>query len=340
MTTLTEITDKQQWEAFPPLQEDGLFLQSWPQKMLDESLGDQVWMMEYRGSSTIRSLVTKVTAKRGTFLYLPYGPLVEGEKNRDDLHKFFEGLKQLAQKEKAAFIRMSPFWPEDDQHRELAKSLGFQKAPLHMLAETLWLLDLKDKSEEELMKGMEKKHRNLIRRAAKDGVEIRKSTDPQAVERFWALYSQTFKRHNFVPYPKKLILGQLEQFSAHNQALMLEAVYEGEVLASAMVMYYGNTAAYHHGASSSDPKYRKIPASYLLQWTAIQEASQRGMKWYNFWGIAPDKNPKHPFYGITHFKCGFGGRRMDLLSCQDLALNGKYLITKSIETLRKWKRGF
>lgn len=218
-----------------------------------------------------------------------------------------------------------------------------------MLAETLWILDL-DKDEEALLQGMEKKHRNLVRRAAKDGVEIKKTTDQAAIDRFWELYSETAKRHNFTPYPKKLLQGQLEIFSKADQTLMLEAHYDDQVLASAMIMYYGDGAAYHHGASSSNPAYRKVPASYLLQWEAIKEARERGAKQYNFWGVAPYSlddsgkrvyaNPKHPFCGITHFKTGFGGRRYDLVPCHDLVINPKYYLNWAVETARKWKRGF
>ena len=109
------------------------------------------------------------------------------------------------------------------------------------------------------------------------------------------------------------------------------------MLASAIIMYYGHQGAYHHGASIPT----KIPASYLLQWEAIKEAKQRGKKFYNFWGIAPDDAPaSHPFKGITLFKTGFGGQKYELLPCQDLPLSFKYNLTRVIELVRKKKRGF
>lgn len=347
MTSLTEISNHQDWDSSPLLQEKGIFLQSSGQLKLYEELGQKTWL--FQDEQGIRSLVTKVEAKRGTFFYLPYGPLAK-ELDETQLRSFFEALKNKAREEKAAFIRISPYWLETPDNLQLLQKLGFHQAPIHMLAETLWVLDLQDKSEEDLLMGMEKKHRNLVRRAEKDGVQIQQSTSPEAVERFIDLHWQTMSRHQFTPYPKSYFRRQVEIFAEKGEVKVIEALHEGELLASAVIMYFGKVGAYHHGASSSKPEHRKIPASYLLQWEAIREAQKRGCTHYNFWGIAPYtvddngkreyENAKHPFCGITHFKTGFGGERIDLVPCHDLVLSPKYLFNWLIETIRKWKRGF
>jgi lipid II:glycine glycyltransferase (peptidoglycan interpeptide bridge formation enzyme) len=115
---------------------------------------------------------------------------------------------------------------------------------------------------------------------------------------------------------------------------------DGRLDGAAVIIYYGNMAAYRHsGSLNLDSRY---PTSYLLQWHAIQEAKGRGMEWYNFWGIAPENaTKKHPFFGITHFKKGFGGENKKLLYCQDFRINKtRYLLTKIIETIRRIRRGF
>lgn len=340
---LVEITAQDDWENFFPLSKQGIFLQSYNQKKLYESLGQKTMLLESKinPENPIRSLVTKVEAKRGTFLYLPYGPMISDFSDTDNIKSFFDYLKQTAKAEKASFIRLSPYWLENEDNKKILAQAGFRPAPIHMLAETLWVLDLEDKTEEQLLMEMDKKHRNLIRRAEKDGVEIKTSVDQQAVERFIDLHWQTVSRHNFTPYPKSYFRQQVELFAASNQVLVFEALHQGSLLASAIIMYYGKVAAYHHGASSSLPEHRKIPASYLLQWEAIKEAGKKGCSLYNFWGIAPQNaDSKHPFYGITHFKTGFGGRQMDLMPCHDLIINSKYYLNWTVEKLRKWKRGF
>lgn len=305
-------------------------------------MGQKTWLFEsINSSSPIRSLVTKVEAKRGTFFYLPYGPMLSDLSDAEGLRQFFHQLKKRAQEENASFLRISPYWAETEENKKLLSHLGFRPAPIHMLAETLWLLDLQGKSEEELLMGMDKKHRNLVRRAEKEGVAIRTTVDPQAVERFIDLHWETVSRHHFTPYPKSYFREQVNIFAQNDQVLVFEAYLQETLLASAIIMYYGKSGAYHHGASSSHPEHRKIPASYLLQWEVIKEAQRRGCSTYNFWGIAPpNAGPKHPFYGITHFKTGFGGRQLDLMPCHDLVINSKYYLNWGVEKFRKWKRGF
>ena len=51
----------------------------------------------------------------------------------------------------------------------------------------------------------------------------------------------------------------------------------------------------------------RSPASYLLQWRAIQDALKRGDSIYNFWGIAPpalspDPLPKGEGGSISHVR--------------------------------------
>ena len=109
--------------------------------------------------------------------------------------------------------------------------------------------------------------------------------------------------------------------------------------ASAIIIFYGNMAAYRHSASLQLDK--RLPTSYLIQWEAIKEAKKRGVMWYNFWGIAPEgASSKHPFFGITHFKKGFGGSHMELLPCFDIPLKMRYYLTRYFEFFRSIKRGF
>jgi vancomycin resistance protein VanK len=164
---------------------------------------------------------------------------------------------------------------------------------------------------------------------------------------FIALHDETHKRHGFTPYTNSFFKAQLEKFAAQKQATLYLARYNGEVIAASIHMHFGGETSYHHGASTH--KYSKIPASYLLQWTAITDALRRGDHVYNFWGIAPVKEgtdqkteiqKKHPFAGVTLFKMGYGGKLLNLTHCMDIPLSSKYYLTRAFEYVRKWKRGF
>ena len=110
-----------------------------------------------------------------------------------------------------------------------------------------------------------------------------------------------------------------------------------------MIIFWQGTGYYHQGGSLSE--FNKIPVSYLLQFEAIKEAKKRECKKYNFWGIVPLANPKHqdtitkhPWYGLSLFKTGFGGYQTDYVKTQDLAITQKYYLNYIIEKIRKIKR--
>jgi lipid II:glycine glycyltransferase (peptidoglycan interpeptide bridge formation enzyme) len=177
------------------------------------------------------------------------------------------------------------------------------------------------------------------RRAFKiEDLKIKKSQNPKDIEIFNTLYQKTVNRHHFIPFSLNYLKNEFSAFLADGQILMFLAEYQGECLASAIIIFWQGMAFYHQGASSQ--KYPKIPASYLLQWEAIKEAKNRGCKIYNFWGITEIDSKKHPFWGLTCFKKGFGGYEKKYVKTQDLPLSIGYWLTFAFEKLRKKKRGF
>jgi len=140
-----------------------------------------------------------------------------------------------------------------------------------------------------------------------------------------------------VPFSENYLKNEFNTFNQDDEVMIFLGRYKEETISAALIIFWSNMAFYHHGASSF--KYSKIPASYLLQWEAIKEAKKRGCNIYNFWGIAPDENPNHPWRGLTLFKMGFGGYKKEYVKTQDFPLSNKYWLTYAIEKIRKSKRG-
>lgn len=342
MYSIKQITDKHIWEIFMQEQEFTLKSQAWNYGEFYRSMGEEFWVYGvYDGDTLVAgALIVSTHAKRGNFLFIPYGPVVSKNCNYTEMLKLLTTyIANLCKEKKYSFFRISPFEDNTQELREIYKNLRYRESPIHALAETTWLLDLSISTEEMFM-NMNKNHRNLIRRCEKEGVKVESSVDLKDVEDFNILLDVTAKRHHFVRFSRQFVDKEFEAFTMDNNVLLLKAYLpDGRLDSSAIIFFYGHMAAYYHGASLMQDK--KIPTSYLLQWTAIQEAKKRGLIYYNFWGIAPEGAKKsHPFYGITHFKKGFGGFQKDLLLCQDYVVSGKYWFNWAIESIRRIKRGF
>lgn len=273
----------------------------------------------------------KVKARRATYLECPGGPVIDW--NINNTSWLFNQLKPIAGTEGASFIRIRPNILAGQKNLELVKAAGLRRAPMHLTAETTWILDLK-LSEAELLAGMRKTTRYLIRKAEKLGVVINQSTDEKDIDRLYRLQRETVERKHFVPFSRDYFMAEFKAFLPENIRLF-SAEYRGRLLALAMIIFFGREAVYHYSGSSNE--YRQVPASYLLQWEVIKAAKSRGLKQYNFWGFTAD--PRHRFYGPSLFKQGFGGRKVDFIPAQDLVVSPAYWPNFILETLRrKWRR--
>ncbi len=337
---ISEINSKSEWEEFVAKSGPDSFLHSWNWGEFNRNSGEKIWRLGFyeKGELEAVALAMKVAARRGTFLFVPHGPIVAKGASKE---KIVRGLKdrlvRLGREEKAAFIRISPIFPKSEEALGAFRSSGFRDAPIHMMhPETTWILDI-SKDEETILKEMKKNHRNLIRRAEKDGVTIEQGDSEEHLKAFYKIHMETVERHHFVPFSYDYMKGELLSFREDGQIGIFNARYQGKVISSAIIVFYGHEAFYHHGASSSE--HAKVPSSYLALWEAIREAKRRGMSRFNFYGIVDDK-PKHPWYGLSRFKKGFGGYEENLVHCQDLPLSWKYRIAYAVELIRRIKRGY
>jgi lipid II:glycine glycyltransferase (peptidoglycan interpeptide bridge formation enzyme) len=339
MLTIKEINHKDFWESFVKSQSESTFLHSWNWGEFHKVQGSKIWRLGLFEDNQLlgAALVIKIEARRGTFLFVPQGPIFrvsDFEFQAGYLESLVAYLRQLAKKEGCSFIRISPLMTKTTRHEKLFSALGFRRAPLHMHAELMWILDITPK-EEELLRDMRKTTRYSIRKAGQEGVKIIKSCELADVKRFNRIYQETARRQKFSPYSLNYLEQEFNSFVADNQISIFLAEYQGAVVAGAIVIFYNESAFYHHGASSG--LYKQVPAAYLLQWEAIKEAKRRGCKFYNFWGISK-QGENHPWAGLTLFKKGFGGFDKEYLPAQDLPLRPQYWLNFLVEKIRKIRR--
>ena len=331
------ITDKTVWEKFLATQPEANFLQSWNWGVFHEKMGQTVIRTGFYDDTKLVGLMLTIVedARRGRYLTVPGGPIIDWDS--EGLVKAALGsMEAIAREQKCVFVRVRPQLHDSDKSRQLFNELGFRPSPMHLHAELTTQLDL-TQSEEDILKNMRKKTRYEVRQAKKLGVTVAHTDDPSVVQEFYDLQMQTAERHKFVPFSYEYLHEQFSTFATDNEVLMYRAEHEGNLLAEAFIIFYGNEAAYHYGASTDAG--RDKPGAYAIQWAAIREAKKRGIKRYNFWGVTHPDETKHRFYGVSVFKRGFGGEDVSYLHAHDLVIR-KLAYKKNwlIESIRKRTR--
>ncbi len=332
------IEDKDIWEKFVLAYPQPSFLQSWNWGQMQENLGKKIFRFGFFQARKLEGacLLIKQEAKRGNYLEIPGGPLLDWTKPVY-LDSFVNLIKQIGFAQHCVFVRLRSQLRETLANRLLLKNLGFVAAPMHLHAEDTLLLDLA-KTEEGLLRQMRKNTRYLVKKALKiKDLKVVQSSNAKDIDSLYQLQLETVQRSHFTPFSKNYFLQEFKAFLKDDQIRLFKAVYQKQILAIALIVFYGSQAIYHYSGSSTG--LRKIPASYLLQWEAIREAKKRKLKFYNFWGIAPSNQSKHRFAGVSLFKRGFGGEEFSYLHAHDLPLKSKYWLIYLFETLRRVKRG-
>ena len=259
--------------------------------------------------------------------YSARGPVFDDEKQGRALIEYV--AKEL-KKDGGLFWRFDPY-----VQTRVLKTRVQTSTQNYQPTDTL-ILDM-TKTNEQLLAEMKRKGRYNINLAKKKGVNCVKiegnSASTKDIDDFWKLNNETTNRDAFSGHEKKYYQHFLKFISPYVDLFFAEAE-DGTRIATAISTFAGDKAIYYFGASTSDPKYRNLMAPYLLQWTMIQEARERGCRTYDFLGIAPENDSKHAYAGISEFKWKFGGTRQTFAPGQEIVFDKKwywlYRIAKKI----------
>lgn len=334
MVTIKPITNSKTWEDFVTSRPESNFLQSFYYGKTHENLRKKVFYLGIFDGQKLKGVCLGIieNAKRGRYLSIPGGPLMDWEK-KSLVNYFFSKIKEISQKEKCNFIRLRPQIEDTENNRKLMKEYGLKPSPMHLTAEYTLQLNLNQPAEA-ILAQMRKTTRYEIKKAQNLGIEVISYTDMKLIDEFYAVHLETAKRQKFFPFSLDLIRSEFSEFVVHNQALLYKSVLGEKNLAYALIIHYPTESSYHFGASTEEGRH--FPGAYLIQWQAIKDAQKRGIPRYNFWGIVGKNQTKHRFYGVSVFKRGFGGQEVKYLPAHDLVINPLiYLPTYLFEAARK-----
>ena len=308
------------------------FLQSPEYGRMNELLGDKAITEDFDGKGYALMIVRH--AKRGRYLEIPCGPLIDW-KNAAARCKVFDRIREVAQAEGCVFVRMRPQLLATPENSQMLEEMGMKKSPMHLAAEHTVMIDL-TLSEEELLAGMRRQTRYEVRRAEKLGITVLDGNSEEIFREFHQVQVETARRQNFVPPSLDALLAERKAFQ-HKIEIYMARTAEGEKIAYGLIIKDGDEADYYEAASTE--LNRKLPGAYALLWKAMRDLKKEGYKRFNLWGIAPAGQPNHRYAGVTTFKTGFGGEVVEFVPAHDMVISRmKYLKNLAVETARRKKR--
>ena len=208
-------------------------------------------------------------------LETPYGyggPLSDKPVPENSQKRFLEDICQYADQNGivSQFVRFHPLL----MNHETA-TLIFETRYLH---DTIYI---DTESPDLIMKNMDSKNRNMIRKAAKSGVTIERQSIDQ-YNKFIPIYLETMEKDNADDY---YFFGE-EYFNAQlklkDNSCIFFALFGGHPIAAA-IMYYNDKFIHYHLAGTIT-EFRKYAPSNLLLYETACWASEQGIKKFHLGG--------------------------------------------------------
>ncbi|MDE6725838.1 MAG: peptidoglycan bridge formation glycyltransferase FemA/FemB family protein [Ruminiclostridium sp.] len=280
-------------------------------------------------------------------LYAPRGPVCDYN-NIEVMREFFSGIDSLSKKYGAfEFICDPPVSEKDKDFAAAMKELGFSKKTERAKSKTEtvqcrnnYVLNIDGKNQNDVMNCFKSDWRNRIRKAERKGVYC-KFMGAEGLKDFYPLMAATGKRDNFPVRSLEYFRRFTEGLGDNCRLFICYADIDGKEtpLSAAIGVNYSGVFTYVYGASSDEN--RNLYPNYLMQWTMIRYALEKGCKLYDFGGIPCYDDEKDPKYGIYRFKKGFGGEIVnyagDFVKRYDLFLCGAMWLWRRVN-IREFKK--
>lgn len=271
-----------------------------------------------------------------SYWYAPHGPSSELESNR--LRAWTKQVKEKTLERKPLFIRIDPPCIKNAPIEDMLRQNGFIRTIAQQPEQTV-IIDLRQ-GDDRLLERMEHDMRYAIRVADRRGVTVRayhKAGERQErFKAFWELFSETNYRHHLCMYEKAYYKNLVELDDSALKVVLFFAEQEGSIIATALIAYCGESAAYLYAGSRAG--YGKYNAPSAILWNAFRETRSLHCRSFDLWGVS-DTNPL--WRGVTAFKRSFGGDDVSYVGTWDypyhaLGYAGYVGARACVQTFRKF----
>lgn len=252
-------------------------------------------------------LIRKLPILNKSMLYAPRGFVCDMH-DKKLIERLLSEIKQIAENHNAFLLKIDPLIDQSDNISiDNLISLGFEYHPENVGYDNTqcrenYILDIKNKSCEDVFNSFKPKWRYNIRLATNKGVSCDFYRE-EKLDDFIFLMKQTGERDGFDIRSKEYFRGILQAFGSNAGLCM--CYLNDKPLSGALYINYAGVMSYVYGCSSNE--YRNYMPNYLMQWTMIKNSIENNCDKYDFCGIPYWYDKEHKNYGVYRFKKGFNG---------------------------------
>lgn len=149
-----------------------------------------------------------------------------------------------------------------------------------------------------LFKTLRDSTRRNIKKAEKEGVEVRFESTPEALREFYRLNCLTRREHGLPPQPWRFFENLHDEILAKGMGTVALAFSGGIAVAANVYLHANGEAIYKYGAS--DKTWQNLRAANLVMWEAIKRYAGQGARNLCFGRTEPENE------GLRQFKTGWG----------------------------------
>ncbi len=286
-------------------------------------------------------LILKKDTPLGPYFYLPYGPYL---RQKTYAKTAYDALETLAEQENVIFTRIEP-----ESAENAAYWLKKAQKSKDLSPKETWLLDLTPEMDE-LYRNMKQNTRNLAKNYPKKGITVKKfvakpeflsentelDKNGQNLKILETFLENVAKNRHFSPIERKTLKAEFNQpfaslFIAYynpsknpaetpaTSSETPKASQKSQKIPIAASLFFDGVETRYYMQSGTDANYKKLPGTYAILAEAIKDAKKKGLKNFDFWGVAPENAGKdHPWAGFTKFKKSFGGTEVTYAGTHDI----------------------
>lgn len=164
-------------------------------------------------------------------------------------------------------------------------------------------LTLEDREDQQLKRIKSAQRRN-VRKACRNGVEVRNLSTLEAMDAYYALHCVTRKRQGAPPQPRRFFQAIHEHMIGSGQGFVLLARFQERWIAGAVYLHFEHNAVYKFGAS--DRSFQHLRANSLLMYEGIRHLRGLGIRRLSLGRTEPGNA------GLLRFKRSWGAEESPL----------------------------